>query len=336
MAGYKEIKGFQVQTRTADPGPTEAQPGDFYYNSTTGQFKTVNLGGAPTGSWSSGGNLNNGIVGNAGFGTYTAAVSAGGASPPGFTTHARVEEYNGSAWSNVNAFPTAADSVGSCGPQTSGMIFGGQRPPNTNATYEYDGTNWTAGGNLNTTRRDLTGAGTQTAGLAAIGAVDPPMSSEAEQYDGSSWTTVAEANTGRRSATGGGTSTSALIYGGYSTNYLASTESWDGTSWTEVADLSTIKGLAGGGGASNTSQLMYGGYGGPGGSTRYANTESWNGTSWTEVADLSAAKNTKFGLVSAPTANQLYAGGHTPAGNFGTTTEEWAEQDFQIKTVTQS
>ena len=25
MAGYKEIKGFQVQTRTEDPSPTEAQ-----------------------------------------------------------------------------------------------------------------------------------------------------------------------------------------------------------------------------------------------------------------------------------------------------------------------
>ena len=55
MAGYKEIKGFQVQTRTEDPSPTEAQPGDFYYNSTTGQFKTVNDGGAPIGTWAAGG-----------------------------------------------------------------------------------------------------------------------------------------------------------------------------------------------------------------------------------------------------------------------------------------
>jgi len=82
----------------------------------------------------------------------------------------------------------------------------------------------------------------------------------------------------------------------------------------------------GGGGESNTSQLLYGGYGGPPGSTRYATTEAWNGTSWTEVADLSAARSTKHGLPSAAAANQLYAGGHTPAGNFGSATEEWAEQ----------
>ena len=45
-----------------DPSTTPAADyadaivGDFYYNSTTGQFKQVNTGGAPIGSWSSGGN----------------------------------------------------------------------------------------------------------------------------------------------------------------------------------------------------------------------------------------------------------------------------------------
>ena len=58
MAGYKEIKGFQVQTRSEDPSPTEVQVGDFYYNSSTGQFKTINDGGAPIGTWAAGGNLN--------------------------------------------------------------------------------------------------------------------------------------------------------------------------------------------------------------------------------------------------------------------------------------
>ena len=33
----------------------DAITGDFYYNSTTGQFKTVNTGGAPIGTWASGG-----------------------------------------------------------------------------------------------------------------------------------------------------------------------------------------------------------------------------------------------------------------------------------------
>ena len=44
MAGYKEIKGFQIQTRATDPTPTEVQVGDFYYNSGTGQFKNITAG----------------------------------------------------------------------------------------------------------------------------------------------------------------------------------------------------------------------------------------------------------------------------------------------------
>ena len=46
----------------------DAITGDFYYNSTTGQFKTVNTGGAPIGTWASGGALNTGrrAVGGAG------------------------------------------------------------------------------------------------------------------------------------------------------------------------------------------------------------------------------------------------------------------------------
>ena len=58
MAGYKEIKGFQIQTRATDPTPTEVQVGDFYYNSGTGQFKNITAGGAPLGTWSSGGSMN--------------------------------------------------------------------------------------------------------------------------------------------------------------------------------------------------------------------------------------------------------------------------------------
>ncbi len=301
MATYKEIKGVTIQTLSEDPV----------------------LAGAAGGSWSSGGNLNEGIVGNAGFGTYTAAVSVGGFQPP-YT--AQVEEYNGSSWTTVTSTPTAADSMGSCGPQTAGLVFGGQGAPggNINSTFEYDATNWTSGGNLNTTRRDLIGAGTQTAGLAAFGAVDPPFSAEAEQYNGSAWTTVAEGNTARRSAAGGGTSTSAMAYGGFSPPYTSNAETWNGTSWTEVANIHAIKGILGGGGASNTSQLAFGGYGGPPGSQRYTNTESWNGASWTEVNDLSVARSTKHGLPSSPTANQLFAGGHTPPANYTTITEEWS------------
>ena len=58
-----------------DPSTTPAADyanaitGDFYYNSTTGQFKTVNTGGAPIGTWASGGNLNTARYVGGGAGT---------------------------------------------------------------------------------------------------------------------------------------------------------------------------------------------------------------------------------------------------------------------------
>jgi hypothetical protein len=50
------FSGLDPSTTPA-AGYADAITGDFYYNSTTGQFKTVNTGGAPTGSWASGGAL---------------------------------------------------------------------------------------------------------------------------------------------------------------------------------------------------------------------------------------------------------------------------------------
>ena len=51
-----------------DPSTTPAADyanaitGDFYYNSTSGQFKAVNTGGAPIGSWASSGDLNLSLI----------------------------------------------------------------------------------------------------------------------------------------------------------------------------------------------------------------------------------------------------------------------------------
>jgi hypothetical protein len=68
-------------------------------------------------------------------------------------------------------------------------------PPNSNATEEYDGSAWTAGGNLGTARQNLAGAGTQTAGLAFGGT--PPATAATEEYDGSTWTAGGNLGTAR-------------------------------------------------------------------------------------------------------------------------------------------
>ena len=56
---------------------------------------------------------------------------------------ANVEEYNGTAWSEVNNFLGGSGTYGAgCGTQTAGLIFGGGYPSYTAATFGYDGTNW--------------------------------------------------------------------------------------------------------------------------------------------------------------------------------------------------
>ena len=73
MTTYKEIFGKYVRSVSSDP-PAALGTGEIWYNTSSNTFKTVGFNFA----WSSGGNLNTGRVGNAGFGTQTAAVSAGG------------------------------------------------------------------------------------------------------------------------------------------------------------------------------------------------------------------------------------------------------------------
>ena len=126
MAEYKGIKGFQVQTRTEDPGPTEVQPGDFYYNSTTGQFKTITAGGAPIGTWSSGGNMNTARSYLGGFGSQTSAIAASGLTTTRVTN---VEEYDGSSWTEIADVSNALNHRSGAGiTAPAGMVIAGASP----------------------------------------------------------------------------------------------------------------------------------------------------------------------------------------------------------------
>jgi hypothetical protein len=58
----------------------------------------------------------------------------------------------------------------SAGTQTATVDFGGDTPANTGATEEYNGSAWTTSpATMATLRRQLAGAGTQTAALAIGG-----------------------------------------------------------------------------------------------------------------------------------------------------------------------
>ena len=140
MSEYKGIKGFQVQTRTEDP--SEGIAGDFYYNSATGQFKTINSGGAPIGTWAAGGSLNDARSELGGVGTQTAALAFGGNTPP---ETGNTETYDGSSWTEVNNLNNARRLLQGMGTvYTAALAVGGYHPPGYNNFVEsWNGSSWT-------------------------------------------------------------------------------------------------------------------------------------------------------------------------------------------------
>jgi hypothetical protein len=89
MSEYKGIKGFSIQSLSADPA--DPNIGQVWYNSTSGSWKVTSVTTAS--SWATGNNLNTARASVAGAGTQTAGLAFGGQPPTGAT-----EEYDGNSW----------------------------------------------------------------------------------------------------------------------------------------------------------------------------------------------------------------------------------------------
>ena len=117
-------------------------------------------------TWSEKNDLNTAIRAVAGFGTTTAAISAGGDAQP--ATQTGVESWDGSSWTELSGtLNTGRNSLAVSGTQTAGLVFGGS-PPVTNKTEAWNGTAFTEVGDMGNSlyARGGSPAGTQTAALA--------------------------------------------------------------------------------------------------------------------------------------------------------------------------
>ena len=136
--------------------------------------------------WTAGGNLNTART-NAGgsgpTGSQNAALSFSG-NTPGFTD--KTEEYNGSSWTEVNAFPDSRSYVGYAGSQTDAIGFSGYNGPVLTTTKSYDGTNWSAAPSLSTGRLLYhTNAGTASAAVV-FGGEGTTVLTNTEEFSGTS------------------------------------------------------------------------------------------------------------------------------------------------------
>ena len=303
MATYKEIQGQSVVNASSDV----SSEGQVFYNVPGNAFKLSSL---TTAAWATSGNIpGGGGTTMGGFGTQTAAVSAGGepgASPPKPPQSNAVYEYNGSTWTSGNAIPVAKrEMAGGAGTESAGLICGGfSYPPFSikTGTEEYDGTNWTSGGALSTALQGKGCLGTQTAALAFGGASPTvPPSTITEEYNGSSWTAGGAMSDGTATISGCGTQTAGLIAGG-------NTEEYNGSSWTAGGALTTPRGTTRGATqATQTAGMIIGG------ATTPNNTELYDGTSFSVTANLNTARAVGNGAGEA-TAGLYFAGDNDKDG----------------------
>ena len=174
MAGYKEIKGFQVQTRSEDPVPYAQALANNPY----------------VGVWSAGGTLNTArAVGAAGSGTLTSGLAISGDPVP--SPISNVEQYNGSSWTEITDVNTArydGAGVGTTAPVS--LFIGGYTTTSIANTESWNGSAWTEVNDLNTARFNASAFGTYTSSVLCGGFV-PPISTSIESWDGSSWTEIA-------------------------------------------------------------------------------------------------------------------------------------------------
>jgi hypothetical protein len=122
--------------------------------------------------------------GPAGFGTQTAAVSAGGRTST--TDLANTEEWNGSAWTAGGTLGTARYQFAGSGVESAGIVFGGfSGPAVTGSTELYNGSTWTAGANMTTARR-IIGSSTAAPSSASLvfGGLAPATSNATEEWTG--------------------------------------------------------------------------------------------------------------------------------------------------------
>ena len=186
---------------------------------------------------------------------------------------------------------------------------------------------WASGGNMNTTRRNMAGFGSQTSGVA-VGGFIPPHSNATEEYNGSSWTSVNNLPVTKEAAMGGaGTLTAGLVGAGSGSDngpaYSASSFKYDGTNWTSAGTMNQ-QGLGRRLTGTQTAALGMGGYVGGGHTSA---VEEYNGTSWTTVASLPATAPTYLHGAGTSTAGVASVGSGPMAGTHYYNGSTWSTQE---------
>ena len=191
-------------------------------------------------TWTEVNDLNQSGLYAPGGGSSNAAIAAGRNYP---AVSSITEIWDGTSWTEVN------DGAIGYGASFAGTVNAGFQAGQRNGsggilagTKEWNGTNWSAGGDMITARANQAAMlGTQNAAkhMGGFGGSPAVKSMCVEDYNGTSFATAQSLPIGTQYFSGGGTQNAGISTGGQtdSQNPTAKTHEWNGISFNETVDL---------------------------------------------------------------------------------------------------
>ena len=212
------------------------------------------------------------------------------------------------AWSSSSLMTNVKSYRFGGGTQTAAFAAGGSSL--IASTEEYNGSGWSAGGDLGTGRYQGGSAGSLTAGLA-FGGYSTDVTNNTEEYNGTAWSEQNNLSTSGYSAGGFGTQTAAVYTNRYAPSLTADTEEYNGTSWSEGNNSSTNRADLGTAGTL-TAGMIFGGQNPP--PSVFSATELYDGTNWTTAPSMNSARS-QLGGSGTQTSAIAFGGRFTPPGS---------------------
>lgn len=229
--------------------------------------------------------------------------------------------FGAGAWTVGSSMSVSKNGIGSAGTQNAAFAAGGQLTGYRTDTSLYNGSIWSASGNLNVSKYYPAGIGAQNAGAVIGGSTAVGPISSTEQFNGTTWTSSANLN-GPKIFPGSVGSTAATLAagGGTATAVIGATEIFNGSAWSVAASLNASRQYAPNHGAQNACLISAGCTGTTVASTIAATTERFNGSSWSFGP---AILQKRYAQMSFGSENAgLMTGGDTNGGTGATVLSE--------------
>ena len=269
-------------------------------------------------AWTSANALSVGRRYTAGCGTQTAAICTGGQNPGG-TQIDSTEEYDGTNWTSGGAWPKTIRQEVLLGTQTATLGAGGYSTVTEVEAYEYNGSSWTATGDMNQQRYVFQGFGTQTQGIVCGGEPAPAAATKTESYDGSTFSNspATLGNPTAQAASGvASPGTAGIIFGDAAGGTAANTEEYNkstnvitAAAWASIPTYPTPNSYSAGFGTT-TASVVAGGDGPPG--NGITTTGEYDGSSWTTGGALNTGRRGLGAATNGSETAGLVFGGSNP------------------------